>query len=106
MRIAIVAIRDIQAGEPLSYDYHFDTNEEDIFKCYCKTSLCRGTMAPKKKQITNLNIHNLNEKEKKELIRNSKKSVEDIVEEEWSRSLTNKHLPGDPLNEVFIQLQF
>ena len=41
--------RNIAAGEALSYDYQFDTNEEDIFKCYCQAYNCRGTMAPRKK---------------------------------------------------------
>jgi hypothetical protein len=49
-RIGIFAIRDICAGEPLSYDYQFDTNEAEAFKCYCGTDKCRGTMAPKKKK--------------------------------------------------------
>jgi hypothetical protein len=48
-RIGIFAIRDIADGEPLSYDYQFDTNEAETFKCYCGTDKCRGTMAPKKK---------------------------------------------------------
>jgi SET domain-containing protein len=51
-RIGIFALRDISAGEALSYDYQFDTNEAETFKCYCGTEKCRGTMAPsKKKQV-------------------------------------------------------
>jgi hypothetical protein len=49
-RIGIFAIRDIAEGEPLSYDYQFDTNEAETFKCYCGTDKCRGTMAPQKKK--------------------------------------------------------
>lgn len=49
-RIGIFALRDICAGEPLSYDYQFDTNEAEAFKCYCGADKCRGTMAPKKKK--------------------------------------------------------
>ena len=45
----IILHRTIAAGEALSYDYQFDTNEEDIFKCYCQAYNCRGTMAPRKK---------------------------------------------------------
>ena len=48
-RIGIFAIRDIADGEALSYDYQFDTNEAETFKCYCGADKCRGTMAPKKK---------------------------------------------------------
>lgn len=40
----IFSVRDIQEGEPLSYDYKFDTNESDAFKCHCGTEKCRGTM--------------------------------------------------------------
>ena len=49
-RIGIFALRDISNGEALSYDYQFDTNEADAFKCYCGTEKCRGTMAPKQKK--------------------------------------------------------
>lgn len=49
-RIGIFALRDIAPGEALSYDYQFDTNEAETFKCYCGTDKCRGTMAPKKKK--------------------------------------------------------
>jgi hypothetical protein len=55
MRIGIFAIKDIKAGEALSYDYQFDTREENIFKCYCESSNCRGTMAPAKNRNQNIN---------------------------------------------------
>jgi SET domain-containing protein len=42
MRIGIFAIKDIADGEPLSYDYQFDTKEADAFKCYCGSDNCRG----------------------------------------------------------------
>jgi len=41
-RIGIFAIKDIKIDEPLSYDYQFDTKEEEAFKCYCGTEKCRG----------------------------------------------------------------
>lgn len=47
--LSLLSYRNIAAGEALSYDYQFDTNEEDIFKCYCQAYNCRGTMAPRKK---------------------------------------------------------
>jgi hypothetical protein len=48
IRIGIVAIRDIAKDEALSYDYQIDTQQADVFKCYCGSYNCRGTMAPKK----------------------------------------------------------
>ncbi|CAK4146285.1 unnamed protein product [Aphanomyces euteiches] len=45
-RIAITAVRDIEAGEELSYDYQMETNSTDSFKCQCGAVKCRGTMAP------------------------------------------------------------
>jgi hypothetical protein len=107
MRIAICAIKDIAAEEPLSYDYQFETNEEDIFKCYCKTEKCRGTMAPKKKP-TNTSFHTMNDRERKQVIddyeRRIKKTPEEAEVEEWSRSCTGKKLPGDPINEVCCRI--
>lgn len=44
LRNGIYSIRDIQAGELLSYDYHFDTKQEDRFICRCGAPNCRGTM--------------------------------------------------------------
>lgn len=47
-RIAITALKDIQAGEELSYDYQFHTKQAMEWKCHCKSKNCRGTMAPEK----------------------------------------------------------
>jgi hypothetical protein len=44
MRNGIYALRDLEAGEFLSYDYHFDTNQKDRFTCRCGAPKCRGTM--------------------------------------------------------------
>ena len=44
MRCGIYALRDIEAGEFLSYDYHFDTRDGDKFVCSCGSKICRGTM--------------------------------------------------------------
>jgi len=44
MRDGIFALRDIKAGEFLSYDYHFDTKLGDKFICRCGSNNCRGTM--------------------------------------------------------------
>jgi hypothetical protein len=43
-RCGIFSQREIAAGEFLSYDYHFDTNQADRFSCRCGAKNCRGTM--------------------------------------------------------------
>jgi hypothetical protein len=43
-RNGIYALRDIVAGEFLSYDYNFDTKQADRFACRCGAANCRGTM--------------------------------------------------------------
>src|SRR5437588_11148261 len=49
-RIFIDAIRDIEAGEELFYDYALEIDEpiteesKKKFACYCDSSKCRGTM--------------------------------------------------------------
>jgi uncharacterized protein len=49
-RIFIYAVRDIQAGEELLYDYHMELDEpitksaKEKFACHCGASNCRGTM--------------------------------------------------------------
>jgi len=43
-RIFVVAIRDIAAGEELTYEYNlFDSDDEDG-DCHCGAARCRGTM--------------------------------------------------------------
>ena len=57
-RVFIEAIRTIQAGEELSYDYMIERDPSDapdidtIFACRCGAANCRGTMLlpPKKKK--------------------------------------------------------
>jgi len=49
-RIFIYALRDVQSGEELLYDYHMELDEpvtesaKKKFACYCGASNCRGTM--------------------------------------------------------------
>jgi SET domain len=43
-RCGIFALRDIELGEFLSYDYHFETQQTDKFICCCGALNCRGTM--------------------------------------------------------------
>ncbi|KAL4159913.1 hypothetical protein PRNP1_000486 [Phytophthora ramorum] len=47
-RIAITALKDIEPGTELSYDYQFHTKQAMEWKCHCKSKNCRGTMAPEK----------------------------------------------------------
>lgn len=47
-RIAITALKDIEPGTELSYDYQFHTKQAMEWKCHCKSANCRGTMAPEK----------------------------------------------------------
>lgn len=99
-RIAITAIRDIKNGEPLSYDYQFDTSESDIFKCHCGTAICRGTMAPKKKEASKSS-----KQERQRLIDAGRNKEKDFLmnlsnEGEWKRSYTSNTIPGDALHEV------
>jgi len=102
MRIGIFAIRDIIKGEPLSYDYQFDTKEVAAFKCYCGTAACRGSMAPKDK--SQRTVKDLSSSQRKTLIKQGQarenKSEADQRVEEWSRSYTSRTLPGDPIRPV------
>lgn len=49
-RVFIEAIRDIEPGEEMSYDYHIVREDSDppdidvIFACRCGAATCRGTM--------------------------------------------------------------
>jgi hypothetical protein len=107
-RIGIFAITDIPAGTPLSYDYQFDTKEEEAFKCYCGKEKCRGSMAPKKKKalVYDANGRLQSKEERDRLIALGQQrldelnSLDNLVDAEWSRSLTSNMLPGDVINEV------
>jgi len=54
-RIYIDSLRDIQAGEELTYDYHFVTRDRHTpavkrrFPCRCGAASCRGTLLKKKR---------------------------------------------------------
>jgi uncharacterized protein len=44
-KLWIIALRDIKAGEELSYDYClWDGEEDDPAPCHCGAKSCRGTM--------------------------------------------------------------
>ncbi len=43
-RVFVVAIRDIAAGEELTYEYNLYDSDDDDADCYCGAKKCRGTM--------------------------------------------------------------
>jgi uncharacterized protein len=43
-RIFVVAIRDIAAGEELTYEYNLYDSDDVEQDCYCGAAQCRGTM--------------------------------------------------------------
>jgi SET domain-containing protein len=44
-RIFISALRDIAAGEELTYEYNLhDSDDDDVQDCYCGVPICRKTM--------------------------------------------------------------
>jgi uncharacterized protein len=43
-RVWIMSVRDIAAGEELTYDYNLYDGDEDEARCHCGASNCRQTM--------------------------------------------------------------
>ena len=43
-RVFIVAIRNIAAGEELTYEYYLHDSDDEEADCYCGAKQCRGTM--------------------------------------------------------------
>jgi uncharacterized protein len=43
-RVFITAIRNIAAGEELTYEYNLYDSDDDEQNCYCGAKKCRGTM--------------------------------------------------------------
>ena len=43
-RVYVVAIRDIAAGEELTYEYNLHDSDDADGDCYCGAVQCRGTM--------------------------------------------------------------
>ena len=102
IRIGIFALKDIDSGEPLSYDYQFDTKEANAFKCHCGASNCRGTMAPKERESKV--AKSLSKEEKAKMITAGKQrdrySKELRLFDEIKRSCVSKTLPGDQFFQV------
>jgi SET domain-containing protein len=46
-RIYLFALKDIAAGEELTYDYNLTNSNEHEMPCHCDSSKCRGTMYSK-----------------------------------------------------------
>lgn len=40
--IGVVALEDIKAGTELTYDYKFESVSDDMMKCHCGSTKCRG----------------------------------------------------------------
>ena len=74
-RIWIVALRDIEAGEELSYDYGYDLEHFLDHPCRCGSELCAGYIVGTDKR-----------KKLKKILRNRKKRVK----RKASKSLLNK----------------
>ncbi|GMF34126.1 unnamed protein product [Phytophthora lilii] len=72
-RIAITALKDIEAGTELSYDYQFHTKQAMEWKCHCKSKNCRGTMAPE--QINQPHDVPVKKLTKKEQIKQRKRAL-------------------------------
>ncbi len=43
-RVFVTTVRDVAAGEELTYEYNLHDSDEDNQDCYCGTPVCRGTM--------------------------------------------------------------
>lgn len=93
-RNGIYAIKDIAAGEFLSYDYKFDTNQADRFICRCGAKNCRGTM-----QFGKFDKEKpLSWKESKAKYELDKKFVEER-EKKMVVSLVDEMVPGNKLEK-------
>jgi hypothetical protein len=98
-RIAIVCIKPVEPGEFLSYDYQFDTEHAEKFRCACGAENCRGTMKGgdtslmKKEEEKKTKAQML--KEAKGKLERDKKFVEKVEEESVSRlNLVGRVVPG------------
>ncbi|KAL0916721.1 hypothetical protein M5K25_014254 [Dendrobium thyrsiflorum] len=56
-RVGVFALRTIQNGEPLTYDYRF-VQFGPVVQCYCGASNCRGFLGSRKKKTSQANFSN------------------------------------------------
>lgn len=63
-RVGVFALRSIEAGEPLTYDYRFE-NFGPIDKCHCGAASCRGLFGSKKNNTNTKAIKDSSEKDSK-----------------------------------------
>ena len=98
IRNGIFALRDIEAGEFLSYDYHFDTKHADRFWCRCGAPKCRGSMQGGFKNAASSDTRkSLSERwsEAKTRYEREKRFVEDFYEKALLRTnLVNMNVPA------------
>ncbi|HXE09969.1 MAG TPA: SET domain-containing protein-lysine N-methyltransferase [Verrucomicrobiae bacterium] len=52
--ITLIAIRDIEPGEEIGWDYAFSQTTFDPFECLCKKAACRKTIKPDDWQIKSI----------------------------------------------------
>lgn len=104
IRNGIYSIREIKKGEFLSYDYHFDSKQNDRFVCRCGAPNCRGTMMDKfTKGITDENKI-VTWKEAKTLYNSDKSFLEKIAGTNVVSIENNSLLPGtDDPTETLVK---
>ena len=74
MRIAIVAIKEIEPGSFLSYEYQFDTKQGDRFVCRCGAQNCRGSLMSRFNALGK--VEEIEKKTKKQLLADAKARIE------------------------------
>jgi SET domain-containing protein len=52
--ITIIAIRDIESGEEIAWDYAFSQTTFEPFECFCQTQSCRKRIKPDDWQIKSI----------------------------------------------------
>eukprot|EP00045_Choanoeca_perplexa_P014811 m.176632 g.176632 ORF g.176632 m.176632 type:complete len:728 (-) comp16802_c0_seq3:1012-3195(-) len=52
LRVGFFAIKDIAAGEEITFDYQYERYGEQAQACYCGSSKCRGTLGKKREQTS------------------------------------------------------
>jgi hypothetical protein len=84
----------------LSYDYQFDTQDSEAFKCYCGNEICRGTMAPKKRNAADKSTMTNRERQRYVHLGIQILKKAEANEGGITRNYTGKFQPGDNVNEI------